>query len=40
VIAPIRATVAFINVGHTYAHLFMLLFPTVVLALEGCHAGQ
>jgi MFS family permease len=27
--------VAFINVGHTYAHLFMLLFPTVVLALEG-----
>jgi MFS transporter, FSR family, fosmidomycin resistance protein len=35
VIAPIRPTVAFINVGHTYAHLFMLLFPTVVLALEG-----
>ena len=35
VIAPVRPTVAFINVGHTYAHLFMLLYPTVVLALEG-----
>ncbi|MEM7025039.1 MAG: MFS transporter [Pseudomonadota bacterium] len=33
--APIRPTVAFINVGHTYAHLFMLLYPTAVLALEG-----
>ena len=33
--ASIRPTVAFINVGHTYAHLFMLLYPTVVLALEG-----
>jgi len=35
VTASIRPTVAFINVGHTYAHLFMLLYPTVVLALEG-----
>ena len=30
-----RPTVVFVNVGHTYAHLFMLLYPTVVLALEG-----
>jgi FSR family fosmidomycin resistance protein-like MFS transporter len=29
------ATLAFLNVGHTYAHLFMLLYPTAVLALEG-----
>jgi MFS family permease len=35
VIATVRPTVAFVNVGHTYAHLFMLLYPTVVLALEG-----
>ena len=33
--ASVRPTVAFINVGHSYAHLFMLLYPTVVLALEG-----
>ena len=33
--ASLRPTVAFVNVGHTYAHLFMLLYPTVVLALEG-----
>jgi len=33
--ASVRPTVAFINVGHMYAHLFMLLYPTVVLALEG-----
>jgi MFS transporter, FSR family, fosmidomycin resistance protein len=35
VAASLRPTVAFINVGHTYAHLFMLLYPTAVLALEG-----
>jgi FSR family fosmidomycin resistance protein-like MFS transporter len=35
VTASLRPTAAFINVGHTYAHLFMLLYPTVVLALEG-----
>ena len=35
VTASVRPTVAFVNVGHTYAHLFMLLYPTVVLALEG-----
>ncbi|HEX5079186.1 MAG TPA: MFS transporter [Geminicoccaceae bacterium] len=34
-IVSVRPTVAFVNVGHTYAHLFMLLYPTVVLALEG-----
>ena len=33
--ASVRPTVAFVNLGHTYAHLFMLLYPTVVLALEG-----
>ncbi|MGI9508526.1 MAG: MFS transporter [Geminicoccaceae bacterium] len=27
-------TLAYINVGHTFSHLVMLLFPTVVLALE------
>jgi MFS family permease len=27
--------VVFVNVGHAFAHLFMLLYPTVVLALEG-----
>ena len=31
---PIRPTTLFINFGHSYAHLFMLLYPTVVLALE------
>ena len=35
VTASVRPTVAFVNVGHTYAHLFMLLYPTVLLALEG-----
>ncbi len=35
VTASARPTVMFINIGHTYAHLFMLLYPTVVLALEG-----
>ncbi len=29
-----RMTVGFANVAHTYTHLFMLLYPTVVLALE------
>ena len=29
-----RTTVAFSNVGHAYTHLFMLLYPTVVLTLE------
>jgi MFS family permease len=27
-------TMAYINVGHSFSHLVMLLFPTVVLALE------
>ena len=35
VTASVRPTAAFVNVGHAYAHLFMLLYPTVVLALEG-----
>jgi MFS family permease len=29
-----RVPFLFLNVGHAYAHLFMLLYPTVVLALE------
>ena len=29
-----RARFLFLNVGHAYDHLFMLLFPTVVLVLE------
>jgi FSR family fosmidomycin resistance protein-like MFS transporter len=29
-----RLTLAYSSLGHTYCHLFMLLFPTVVLALE------
>jgi MFS family permease len=28
------ATLGFVNLGHAYAHLFMLLFPTAVLAIE------
>lgn len=28
-------TMAYINVGHSFSHLVMLLFPTVVLALEN-----
>lgn len=29
-----RITVLFLNAGHLYDHLFMLIFPTVVLSLE------
>jgi MFS family permease len=29
-----RVTVLFLNLGHLYDHLFMLIFPTVVLTLE------
>ncbi len=29
-----RLDIAFSHIGHSYSHLFMLLFPTVVLALE------
>ena len=29
-----RLALVFSSVGHSYAHMFMLLFPTVVLALE------
>ena len=32
---PIRSTIRFINLGHTFAHLLMLIFPTAVLAMEG-----
>ena len=28
-------SLAFACAGHAYSHLFMLLYPTVVLALEG-----
>ena len=27
-------TIAFSNIGHSYTHLFLLLYPTVVLTLE------
>ena len=30
-----RPTILYLNLGHTFAHLFMLIFPTAVLALEG-----
>lgn len=30
----IPRTMAYMNVGHSFSHLVMLLFPTVVLALE------
>jgi MFS family permease len=30
-----RIGFAFLNIGHAYDHLFMLLFPTVVLGLQG-----
>ena len=33
--APHRRAVRFANVGHFYSHVFMLLYPTVVLALEA-----
>lgn len=32
---PALAAQAFANIGHAYSHLFMLLFPTVVLALPA-----
>jgi FSR family fosmidomycin resistance protein-like MFS transporter len=31
----IRPTARFVNLGHSFAHLLMLLFPTAVLAMEG-----
>ena len=30
-----RRTTLFLNVGHTLDHLFMLIFPTVVLAMSA-----
>ena len=30
-----RLNFLFLNVGHFYAHLMMLIYPTVVLALAG-----
>jgi FSR family fosmidomycin resistance protein-like MFS transporter len=30
-----RPTALYVNVGHTFAHLLMLIFPTAVLAMEG-----
>jgi hypothetical protein len=30
-----RSTTRYVNVGHTFAHLLMLIFPTAVLAMEG-----
>ncbi len=32
---PIRPTTRYVNVGHAFAHLLMLIFPTAVLAMEG-----
>ena len=32
---PTLAKFLFLNLGHFFTHLFMLLYPTVVLALEG-----
>jgi FSR family fosmidomycin resistance protein-like MFS transporter len=34
-----RLSMAFSNIGHFFSHLLMLLYPTVVLALEG-HFGN
>lgn len=31
----VRPTTIYVNVGHSFAHLVMLLYPTAVLALEG-----
>jgi MFS family permease len=31
----LRSTVRYVNGGHTFAHLLMLVFPTAVLAMEG-----
>jgi FSR family fosmidomycin resistance protein-like MFS transporter len=31
----IRPTALYVSVGHTFAHLLMLIFPTAVLAMEG-----
>src|SRR5260370_31663178 len=30
-----RLSMGFSNIGHFFSHLLMLLYPTVVLALEG-----
>ena len=30
-----RSTALYVNVGHAFAHLLMLIFPTAVLAMEG-----
>ena len=35
-----RTSFLFLNLGHGYAHLFMLLYPTVVLALEDEFQGS
>ena len=36
---PRTATMLFMNVGHTYAHLFLLLYPTAVLAMGNEFPG-
>ena len=35
-----RQRFIFLNIGHAYDHLFMLLFPTVVLTLHGQFEGS
>ena len=40
-LAPMNRTrFIFLNLGHSYDHLFMLLFPTVVLTLHGQFEGS
>ncbi len=31
----LRSTTRYVNIGHAFAHLLMLIFPTAVLAMEG-----
>jgi FSR family fosmidomycin resistance protein-like MFS transporter len=33
--SSLRPTAVYVNVGHAFAHLLMLIFPTAVLAMEG-----
>ena len=35
-----RTRFIFLNIGHAYDHLFMLLFPTAVLSLHGQFEGS
>lgn len=35
-----RLALLFLNIGHAYAHYFMLIHPSVVIALEGRGEGD